>query len=174
MAEIKIRFVGSGGMGVILIGIILGKAAIYENKFATQTQSYGAQQRGGKVFSDIIISDEPILYPVIDKADILVAFSQEAFDAYSPETKADGLIIINSDLVKMEDGSKNLIKIPASTLARDLGNEKVLNIIMLSFLLKKTAIISKDNIIKSISDTISQKFRDINIKAFNLNFNLSL
>jgi 2-oxoglutarate ferredoxin oxidoreductase subunit gamma len=126
MAEIKIRFVGSGGMGVILVGIILGKAAIYENKYATQTQSYGAQQRGGKVFSDIIISNEPILYPVIDKADILVAFSQETFDAYSSETKADGLILINSDLIKNKNGSKNIIKIPASTLARDLGNEKVL------------------------------------------------
>lgn len=171
MAELKIRFVGSGGMGVILVGIILGKAAIYENKHATQTQSYGAQQRGGKVFSDVIISDKPILYPVIDKADILVAFSQEAFDVYSSAIKADGLILINSDLVKVENNSTNLIKISASSLARDLGNEKVLNIIMLSSLIKKTEILSKDNIIKAINDSIPKKYSAVNIKAFNSAFN---
>ena len=59
--ETSIRFCGLGGMGVIITSIILGKSAIYDNKNAIQTQSYGPEQRGSKVKSDIIISDSQLI-----------------------------------------------------------------------------------------------------------------
>ena len=164
--EKSIRFCGLGGMGVILVSVILGKAAIYDNKNAIQTQSYGAEQRGTKVRSDVIISDsEMISYPVIDKADILVAISQEAFDFYYPNTKENGFIFINSDLIQFKGDRKNIFKIPASEFAKELKNEKVANMIMLGALIKVTKIVSKEAIIKSISDTVSERYKELNIKA---------
>jgi len=164
--EVSIRFCGLGGMGVILVSVILGKAAIFDGKNAIQTQSYGAEQRGTKVKSDVIISDsDMIAYPVIDEADILVAFSQEAFDFYYPNTAKDSKIFLNSDLIKFSKRKKEVYKIPAIKLARELKNEKVINIIMLGALIKNTEIVSKESIIKSIEDTIPEKLRDLNIKA---------
>ena len=164
--ETSIRFCGLGGMGVILVSVILGKAAIFENKNAIQTQSYGAEQRGTKVRSDVIISEADLItYPVIDKTDILVAFSQEAFNFYYPHTKDNSLIFLNSDLIKLKEKRKNVYKIPASTLAKELNNEKVLNMIILGALIKVTGIVSKNSIIKSISDTVSEKFQKLNILA---------
>lgn len=165
--NIGIRICGVGGMGVILTSVILGKAAIYNNKNALQTQSYGAEQRGTKVRSDVIISEEEtIKYPVIDKADILIAFSQEAFEFYFPSTKKDGLIFINSNNVQNVEKRNNIHEIPATTLAMELNDKRVANMIMLGALIKITAVVSKEAVNKSITDTVNKMYKEVNIKAF--------
>ena len=170
--EVSIRFCGTGGMGIILVSVILGKAAIYDNINAIQTQSYGAEQRGSKVRSDVIISQSNIInYPVIDKTDILIAFSQESFDFYFKNTKKDSLIFLNSDLIQFKHQNNHIFKIPISTIARELHNEKIANIIMLGVLIKITSIVSSESIIKSISDTIPKKYMELNIQAFKKGYN---
>ena len=172
--EINIRFCGLGGMGVILVSIILGKAAIYEGKNALQTQSYGSEQRGTKVRSDITISNNnSILYPVIDKFDYLIAFSQEAYNHYIKYIKEDGIIIINSDYISTINQNYKHIKIPAASIARKLGNSKVLNIIMLGLFIKISNIVSKESVIRAIKETISKNYVEINIQAFYEGYNFS-
>ena len=169
--ETSIRFCGLGGMGVILVSVILGKAAIYDSKNAIQTQSYGAEQRGTKVRSDVIISDSDVItYPVVDNADILVAFSKDAFDFYYSSTHQDSQIFINSDLIHTQKKDKKIIQIPASNLAKELKNERITNIIMLGALISHINLLSKESIIKSIRDTIPEKYQELNIKAFDIGF----
>jgi 2-oxoglutarate ferredoxin oxidoreductase subunit gamma len=169
--EIKVRICGIGGMGVILTSIILGKAAIYDNKNAIQTQSYGAQQRGAKVRGDVIITDEgTIISPEIDQVDVLVAFSQEAFEFYLPSTKNNSQLFLNSDLITFSQEKMTIYNIPAITLASELHNEKVVNMIMLGALIKKTEIVSTDSILKSISDSVSKSYNTLNINAFQMGY----
>ncbi len=169
--EIKIRFCGLGGMGVILTSIILGKAAIYDNKNAIQTQSYGPEQRGSRVKSDVIISNDPLIsYPTDGKVDILIGFSQNAYDYFSQKVKEDGLIFINSDLIENRTNSDKIFKISASTIARELNNEKILNMIMLGSLVKLTNLVSKESIHKSIADSVHSRFVKLNIHAFDRGF----
>ena len=169
--NIGIRICGIGGMGVILASIILGKAAIYDKKNAIQTQSYGAEQRGSKVRSDVIISEkESINYPIVDNPDILIALSQDAFNNISPYLKEDGIIIINSDFVQIEKEINKLHQLPATTMAIKLKFKKVANIIMLGALIKATGIVSKESIFKSISDTVPEKYVELNIQAFQQGF----
>lgn len=166
-----IRFCGSGGMGVILTSIILGKAAIYDSKNAIQTQSYGPEQRGTRVKSDLVISDGELLpYPTDSKVDILVGFSKDAFDFYSTKVKANGMILFNSDLIVHTRNIKNSYKVPASSIAKELKNERVLNIVMLGSLVKITKIASLESIKKSIIDTVPQRFVEINLQAFNTGY----
>ncbi|MFX1339217.1 MAG: 2-oxoacid:acceptor oxidoreductase family protein [Promethearchaeota archaeon] len=170
--DIGIRICGIGGMGVILTSIILGKAAIYDNKNAIQTQSYGAEQRGSKVWSDVIISEKnSINYPVIDNPDILIALSQDAFNKFFPYVKENGITIINSDLVQNDGKSKNLYQLPATSMATKLNFEKGANIIILGALIKITGIVSKESILKSISDTVPEKYIELNFQAFQQGFN---
>ncbi|MBD3254398.1 MAG: 2-oxoacid:ferredoxin oxidoreductase subunit gamma [Candidatus Lokiarchaeota archaeon] len=166
--EISVRICGAGGQGVILFSVLLGKSAIYDNLNAIQTQSYGAEQRGTKVHSDVIISHaEVISYPVIEKADVLVAFAQDAYNFYSEDTASDVLIIINSNMVQVSEDKGQIFKIPATELASELGNKRVANVIMYGALLKKLGKISTDAAMKSITDTVPKAYREINIKAFN-------
>ena len=77
----EIRIAGFGGQGVILAGIIIGKAAsLFDNINAVQTQSYGPEARGGASRCEVVISDEDIDYPKVENPDILVAMSHEALD----------------------------------------------------------------------------------------------
>ncbi len=163
----SIRICGVGGMGVILSSVVLGKAAIYDKKIAVQTQSYGAEQRGTKVKSDVIISEKDMInYPIIDKADILISFSQEAFNFYLPHTKPESLVFINSDNIHFDEKKTNIYEVPARKLSKELKNEKVLNLIMLGALIKITNIVSIESMNKSITDTVSKAFLAINLKAF--------
>ena len=170
--EVSIRFCGTGGMGVILSSIIIGKAALNDNKNAIQTQSYGPEQRGTRVKSDLIISeDELISYPTETEVDILVAYSSDAYKFYSNQVKALGLRFINSDLIEIENKESRIFQIPATTFAKEFQNEKLLNIIMLGALVKTTKIVSRKAFEKAISESLPYRFIDINLKAFDKGYN---
>ncbi|MBD3194009.1 MAG: hypothetical protein GF317_03070 [Candidatus Lokiarchaeota archaeon] len=165
--QTSIRFSGVGGMGVILSSIILGKAAIYDNKNAVQTQSYGAEQRGSKVKSDILISDlDDPSYPVFDKVDILVAFSQEAYDYYVTSTKKKSLLLINSDLIEKTSIKRNRFNISATSIAEELLSKKITNVVMLGALIKLSKIVSRESILKAIVESVPKSYVDVNVKAF--------
>ncbi|MFO7933161.1 MAG: 2-oxoacid:acceptor oxidoreductase family protein [Bacteroidales bacterium] len=171
--ETSIRFCGTGGMGVILASIILGRAAIDDGKNSIQTQSYGAEQRGTKVKSDILISDysEPN-FPLFDTVDILIAFSQDAFNHFYKNTRKNTTILINEDLVEIKQEINNLFKIPASSLAEQINNPKIMNIVMLGGLLKITDIVSKESLIKAIKTSVPKKYEKVNIEGFSKGYNI--
>jgi len=166
--ETSVRFCGLGGMGVILTSIIFGKAAILDNKNAIQTQSYGPEQRGTRVKGDIIISEEELVsYPTNGKVDILVAFSQDAYNYYLPALKKKGIIFLNSDFVNIEETRFKIYKIPATSIGKELKNEKIINIVMLGGLIKITRLVSTESIIKALKETVYSRFIELNISAFN-------
>ena len=79
--EREILITGFGGQGIVLTGNILGKAAtLYDLKHATMTQSYGPEARGGSCSSQVIISEEEILFPYVERPQVLICMSQEGFD----------------------------------------------------------------------------------------------
>ncbi len=82
--RMEIRLAGEGGQGMILAGIILAEAAaVYDNKNAVQTQSYGPEARGGASKAEVVIAQGDIDHPEVIIADVLVAMSQEACDKYA-------------------------------------------------------------------------------------------
>src|SRR5436305_7264462 len=98
----EIRIAGFGGQGVILAASVIGKAAaIFEGGFATMTQSFGPEARGGSSSAQVILSSEPILYPYVARPDILVVMSQEAYTRFAPQLKPGGILITENELVQM-------------------------------------------------------------------------
>ena len=96
---VEVRFGGSGGQGVILMGVILAMAGARDHRFVVQTQSYGPEARGGYSRSDVIISDSQIDYPELERADLLVALSQAAADEYVRVLRSDGVLVYDSENV---------------------------------------------------------------------------
>ena len=71
--------------------MVIGKAAaIHDGKFATLTQSFGPEARGSACSAQLIVSDEPILYPYLTQPDILVVMSQEASRLFGADLKPGG------------------------------------------------------------------------------------
>ncbi|MEM2082958.1 MAG: 2-oxoacid:acceptor oxidoreductase family protein [Candidatus Micrarchaeia archaeon] len=169
MSRIEIIIGGFGGQGVLLAGKILAEAAMHDGKNVVQTRLYGAEARGGAARSDVIISDEEIDYPLVIKADILIAMSNQAFNQYIDSVKEGSIIIIDEDLVKEELKSKrkmHVLRVPATRLASyELKYPIVANMIMIGVLINFTNIISLKSIIEAVKKNVSKKSEEINLKA---------
>ena len=169
----EIRIAGFGGQGVILSAIVLGKAAsIYQNGFATMTQNFGPEARGGACSAQLVLSDTPVLYPYITRPDILVVMSQEAYSRFVPELKDGGTLIVEQDLVRVDDlkGDIKVYSVPATRMAEELGKRMVLNSVMVGFFTAVTARLEPDAVRKAVADSVPASFRDLNLKAFEKGF----
>ena len=169
----EIRIAGFGGQGVILATHILGRAAsVHEGRFATMTQSYGPEARGGAASAALIVSDEPVLFPYVTRPDILVVMSQEAYTRFTPEVKPGGILLVEEDLVKLDHLAQGLkiYGIPATRLAEELGKKMVLNVIMTGFLCAVTAAVSAEAARKAVEEAVPARFRDLNLQAFDKGF----
>ncbi|TAL68134.1 MAG: 2-oxoacid:ferredoxin oxidoreductase subunit gamma [Bacteroidetes bacterium] len=165
----NIRFTGFGGQGIILSGVIYGWAAILDNKNAIQTQSYGSSARGGACKCDVIIQDSYIYELVPSGNDILVAFSQPAFEKYKKSLLKTGILFFDSDLVNINSFEAVSHSIPATDFAfKEFGQKLFANIIMLGFFNAKTGLINPEAVEKSIKQYVPAKYADTNINAFRL------
>ena len=173
MPVTEIRIAGFGGQGVILSAMVVGKAAsIFEGGFATMTQSFGPEARGGACSAQVILSDQPILYPYVTRPDILVVMSQEAYTRFSPELKDNGLLIIEQDLVRVSElpEGTRLFSVPATRLAEELGKRMVLNSVMVGFFGAVAGLLDPDSLRKAIADSVPPSFRELNLRAFDRGF----
>jgi 2-oxoglutarate ferredoxin oxidoreductase subunit gamma len=169
----EIRISGFGGQGVILSAIVIGKAGcIFENGYSTMTQSFGPEARGGACSAQVILSNEPILYPYVTWPDILVTMSQEAYSLFTPQLKEDGILIIEQDLVRVEKlpPGVRVYGVPATRLAEELGKRMVLNIVMVGFFASVTNVLDPEAIRQAVADSVPEAFRELNLKAFDKGF----
>lgn len=169
MNSTEIKFGGFGGQGVILAGIIIGRAAsIYADKFATLTQSFGPEARGSACSAQVILSDKKILYPYVTRPEILLVMSQEACNKFLPETTDSATLIIEEDLVKPK-GIKpgmTVFGIPATRLAEELGRKMILNIVMVGFFTAVTKLIGYEAVREAVKASVPPGTESINMKAF--------
>ena len=177
----EIRIGGFGGQGVILAGIILGKAAsIFDKNEAVQTQSYGPEARGGASKCEVVISDDIIDYPKVQSPDILVAMSNEALIKYIVDLKDEGTLIVDPGTTDIEDVrdfiDQHNIKVfnaPATKTANDeIGLKIVANIVMVGAITKITEVISENAAIEAIKDSVPAGTEEKNINAFEAGYNL--
>ncbi len=160
----KIRIAGSGGQGILMAGVILGKAAsVYDEKWATQTQSYGPEARGGASKTDVIISAAEINYPFITNCDVLVCLSQLAYIRYGKNIADAGMCIIDPDMVVEHNGDG--IPIPASRAAEALGSPLVANMVMLGALAELYGSVSIEALEQAIESTVSKRFVEMDVRA---------
>ncbi len=172
-----IRFSGFGGQGIIRCGLITGKAlALYDGKYATMTQSFGPEARGSACSSQLVTSDERVLYPYIGIPDILVSMSQEAYDKYEPDLKEDGILLIDKDLVQSHPPRGKILSygIPATRFAEGLGNRIVANLVMLGFFTAITKLAGPDSMKKALPGIVPDRFLELNKRAFDKGYDYGL
>lgn len=165
----EIRFSGFGGQGIIRCGLIVGKAiSLFDDKHATMTQSFGPEARGSACSSQLVVSDDRVLYPYITTPGILVSMSQEAYDKYEPDLADDGTLIIDEDLVKPGPprGSIKLFAVPSTRFAEELGNRIFANLVMMGFFSAVTEVASADAMKRALPGLVPDRFLDLNITAF--------
>jgi 2-oxoglutarate ferredoxin oxidoreductase subunit gamma len=168
LKRVEVRISGLGGQGVVLAGQILGRAAVYDGKNAVQTQSYGAEARGGMAKSEVVISDESVGFPAVRKCDVLIAMNQESLDKYLKDLKEDGLLMVDSLYVKQipEVKAKTLKVSSTETAEKTFGTKMYANILMLGALTKTAKLIKESAMEKAIEDTVAKKDVEMNKQAY--------
>ncbi|MFZ7102153.1 MAG: 2-oxoacid:acceptor oxidoreductase family protein [Peptococcaceae bacterium] len=147
---------GFGGQGVMLMGKILAEAGLKEEKEVIFIPSYGSEMRGGTANCSVIISEEEIDAPVVSKPGVLVAMNTPSLEKFAPSVKENGVIILNSSLITWETGREDvkIIKIPAGDIAQKLGNERIINMVMLGALIAATDCVQIESIILSLKEKL--------------------
>ncbi|WP_321212166.1 2-oxoacid:ferredoxin oxidoreductase subunit gamma [Methanothermobacter sp. DP] len=171
----EIRIAGFGGQGVILAGIVLGKAAsLYDGLYAVQTQSYGPEARGGASRAEVVISDEEIDYPKVQSPDILVAMSHQALLTYMDDLKAGGTLIADPDMVIeneiqdfVDERNISYFRAPATRTAEEkVGITIVANMVMIGALTEATGVVSVRAAEEAIKNSVPPGTEEKNIMAF--------
>lgn len=169
MSTTEIRFSGFGGQGIIRCALITGKAlSLYDDKFATMTQSFGPEARGSACSAQLVVSNDRVLYPYITHPAVLMALSQEAYEKYYGELPNGGILITDEDLVKLKSEHNNLAvwPVPATRFAEALGNRLFTNLVALGFFTAITKVVTPDAMKKALPGLVPNRFLKINTKAF--------
>ena len=154
--ETNLLVAGFGGQGVMTLGKFLAAATCdATDKNVTFFPSYGAEQRGGTANCYVVISDNAVGTPIADEMDELIVMNQPSLDRFLGKLKAGGTLYVNSSIVTGEIDRSDIIvvRVPVSDLAFQLGNAKVLNIIMLGIYIGCTQVVPAE----VVWDTIARK-----------------
>ncbi len=189
MATKNIMIVGVGGQGTLLASRILGNTVINEGYDVKVSEVHGMSQRGGSVVTYVKYGDK-VFSPIIDRgeADIILAFELlEALRAL-PYLKKGGKIIVNGqridpmpvitgaarypeNIAEKIAAKANLEVIDALSLAKSAGNIKAVNVVLIGVMARSTDI-AYEKWIETIKSTVPEKFLDVNLKAFDLGYNI--
>ena len=163
----EVRLAGYGGQGIVLAGLLLGKAAsLYDGKEAVFTQSYGPEARGGASSADVVIADAPVDYPLVTRPDCLVVMFQEAYERYRPDLAEDGLLVLDQDLVRPDPREGAFHAIPATRLAEGLGKKIAANVVMLGFFTAVSGLVRREAVEAALRATLAPRLLALNLQAF--------
>jgi len=171
----EVRIAGFGGQGVILAGVAIAHAAgIYADLEVAQTQSYGPEARGGACRCDVVISDERILYPKVQKPSVLITMSQPALDKYAADADPQRtVLLVDSSLVhEIPDAFARVVRVPATDIAeKRLGKRVVANMVMLGALAAALPeVLPLHTLVSALPEVVQPRFRAVNEQAIHAGY----
>lgn len=167
MAAQEIIFAGFGGQGTLSMGKFLAYAGMDADMNVSWLPSYGPEMRGGTANCSVILSDEQVGSPIISNPNTLVVMNRPSLDKFEKNLVKGGLLIMDSDLVDRMPNRDDIevISIPAQTEAAEIGSKQIANMVLLGALVKKTGIVTMDEIVTALKDHGKEKFFEVNKKA---------
>lgn len=169
----SILLAGFGGQGILFAAKQLASAAMDTGKQVTWLPSYGPESRGGTSNCSVIISDEEIGSPIVNKPDILVVFNIQAFEKFEPTVKSWGTMFSDSTLINKLSWRDDISAyyVPASGMAAENDLNGFANVIMLGKLVATTKLFDHDTFLSHMIDHIPASkaaLIDKNRRAFEL------
>ncbi|MCL2147135.1 MAG: 2-oxoacid:acceptor oxidoreductase family protein [Synergistaceae bacterium] len=162
---------GFGGQGLMVLGQLIAYSAMSEGYNVTWLPSYGPEMRGGTANCSVIVSEGQIGSPVVPEADYVVVMNQPSLVKFEPMVKKGGMLFYNSDLVRPESEREDIkiYAIPANSLAKELGSDKVANIIMLGALVEAGDMAKEESVLHMLDEKLGARkpeFIPMNRSAF--------
>lgn len=173
--KFEARITGIGGQGAITAGHLFGTAAaLHEGKQVVVTEGYSPYVTGGWSRADVVVSDEPIDYPLVSKLDALVTMYQEGLDANMKIVKPTGVVLAERRFVNLAGmkGDNRILAIPAAATAESLGKKVLMNIVMLGSMVA----IASPHTLEPLKKAVAERFpkaAELNVRALDMGVELA-
>jgi 2-oxoglutarate ferredoxin oxidoreductase subunit gamma len=169
-AGMKLVIAGFGGQGIVLVGNVIARACVIENKNVAGMVAYGAEMRGGTAYATVVVSDQEIGSPCVEHPDTAIILNQPSLDKFEPDIRPAGLILLNTSMTQrpLKRRDLNRIEVPATNIALGLGNIKVANVVALGAFIEHTRLLTMKSIEQGLHDLFSAKnpqLLTLNVKA---------
>ena len=149
-------FSGFGGQGVMLMGQIIAYAGMMEGQQVSWFPAYGPEMRGGTANCSVIIGDEPVGTPIVTEPGVIVAMNLPSLDKFEPMLTAGGSLLINSSLIERGPHRRDVksFLVPCNDIAKELGNLKVANMVMVGAIVAASGAVSIESVINILAKKI--------------------
>lgn len=171
--QASIFIAGSGGQGVVVVGNLIARACVMENKNVCGMVAYGAEMRGGTAYASVIVSDQEIACPYVNRPDMAIILNQPSLEKFEGDVAVGGLILINTSTIQRGALRPDVhqIQLPATELAHQLGALKAANIVALGAFAAHTGIAKMDSVQQAVRDLFgakNPKMVEINLAALEI------
>ncbi len=154
---------GFGGQGSLFAGQLLAYAAMGQGLHVTWIPSYGPEMRGGKARCTVVVSDEEIGAPLVRRPSAAIVLNIPSMEAFEPAVKPGGVLVVNSSMVPDESDRDDIevIYVPASDTATELGNVRMANVLCVGALVDATGAVSVEAVEQALDDHLPERHRDL-------------
>ncbi len=158
---VELIFAGFGGQGVMSMGMAMTYAAMFEGMQVSWLPSYGPEMRGGTANCMVVISDKPVASPLVTDPDYAIVMNGPSFRKFGSHVKPGGVLLANASLIpeteRLARNDVQVIYIPALDIAREAGDERVANMVMLGALVGLTGIVKLSSAKSALEEVLSGK-----------------
>ena len=148
-----------GGQGMLLIGKFMAMACMLDGKHVSWLPSYGPEMRGGTANCSVIVSDNPVASPLVNKADVVVAMNRPSLDKFEEHVKPGGVLVINSSIIdrKAVRDDITVVYCDANNVAESVKNPKGANVAILGAVLEKVPVTTVDQMMEAIRIELGER-----------------
>ena len=167
--DLKCKFAGFGGQGILTLGLFLSQIGMRAGHQVSWFPAYGPEMRGGTANCSVNVSTDRIGSPLVDHPNVLVVMNQPSLDAFEKDVVDGGTIIVDSTIVEGRPDAErlNVIALPASDMADEVGTAKVANVVVLGALVAATGAFPAEFAESTLRAVIKkQSLIDMNMEAF--------
>ena len=157
--SLNIVLAGFGGQGVLFAGKLIAYAGLLEDREVSWLPSYGPEMRGGTANCSVIVSDNPVASPLVNKADVVVAMNRPSLDKFEEHVKPGGVLVINSSIIdrKAVRDDITVVYCDANNVAESVKNPKGANVAILGAVLEKVPVTTVDQMMEAIRIELGER-----------------
>jgi len=161
--ELSTVFAGFGGQGILFAGKLLAEAAMLEGREVLWIPSYGPEMRGGTASCTVIVADELIGSPIVDRADHAVVLNPPSLARYGPVVAPGGVLVVNTTLIEAESGRSDIdvLEVPCTALAKLAGDDKLVSVVALGALVGRRGLVERESVRRALELIIGSRHADL-------------
>jgi 2-oxoglutarate ferredoxin oxidoreductase subunit gamma len=161
--ERSVILAGFGGQGLLFAGTVLARAATDSGLEVLWIPSYGPEMRGGTASCTVIVADEPIGSPVVDRADAVIALNPPSLAKFEHVVIPGGLLVLNTTLIEAEPERTDIeiLPLPGTALARAAGDDRLVSIVALGALIARRPLVPLPTLRSALAAVASAKHPEV-------------